>query len=80
MLQQAQTKDWLKLNGKEIQAITWADTETEKGQKVACTPMQKLVLCAEYLGDRTETWVALIRDGNEIARYNARMIESILWV
>lgn len=72
--------EWLEHDGREVDSITWADTETDKGQQLTRTPVQKLVLHAEYMGDRTEVWVGCYRDGKEVARHNARMIESIVWM
>lgn len=70
---------WSECDGKEIHQIHWPDTDDEKGRTLSVTPVQSLILRAEYMGDRTEVWVACIRDGIETARYNARHIETIVW-
>jgi hypothetical protein len=59
---------WLGLDGRAIQQITWADTETEQGRSLTITPVQTLTMNVEYMGDR-----------KEFARYNARYVEMIVW-
>jgi hypothetical protein len=70
---------WLGLDGRAIQQITWADTETEQGRSLTITPVQTLTMNVEYMGDRTEAWVVGMRHGKEFARYNARYVEMIVW-
>jgi hypothetical protein len=73
--------EWEGHDGREIQQVIWdPQNEPNKAGSLVCTPVQQLVLRAEYMGDRTEVWVACIRDGKEVARHNTRHISSIVWV
>ena len=73
--------DWTSLNGKEIEAVYWPDTDTEKGRmwKYDVDTDTRIVLNAEYMGDRTEVWVVILHRGVETFRHNARMVETIAW-
>lgn len=68
--------EWLAHDGREVQSVIWSG---ENAGMLAAKPDLKLILRAEYMGDRTEVWVAAIRDGKEVGRHNARMIETIGW-
>lgn len=72
--------EWAKCDGKKIQIVHWPDTESEKDPQLSVTPVQELVCCVEYMGDRTEVWIAVVRHGVEVARHNARMISTIVWL
>ena len=39
----------------------------------------EIVCVKEYLGDRDEIWMVLMREGKELARHNTRYVESIQW-
>lgn len=70
--------DWLSLNGKQILRFYAATPEGE-----VCVDSKRqgasLLLRSECLGDHTEIWVAVLINGKENARYNIRMINSIVW-
>lgn len=46
---------------------------------VTSTDEQQLVFFSEYMGDRTDEWILVMKDGKEIARHNVRFIASIKW-
>lgn len=70
---------WTDCDGKEAITIHWPDTDDEKGRHVTMTPVQQIICRAEYMGDRTEVWFAVVRDGVETVRHNGRMVESVVW-
>jgi len=73
--------DWINLNGKVIEAVYFPDSGNEAGRRVKydIDANVSLRLHAEYLGDRTEAWIVVTRNGEEDARHNARYAESIVW-
>lgn len=46
---------------------------------VTASDEQPLVFLREYMGDRTDEWILVMKDGKEIARHNVRYIASIKW-
>jgi len=70
----------VEMHGKEIAAVFWPDTETEKGRTLkAGDGCDNLYLNATYHGDRDEFWIVQMKDGEEVARHNPRFVESIVW-
>jgi hypothetical protein len=70
--------DWLAINGKQILRFYATTPEGE-----VCIDSSKirssLILRSENLGDRIEIWVSVLINGEENARYNIRMIDTIIW-
>lgn len=71
--------EWITNDGKAIRAVWWPDTETDSGRHIAETPVQKLTLLVEHMGDRNECWVRVTRHGIETGRHNARFVSGIEW-
>ena len=40
---------------------------------------KEIVCVAEYLGDRTEVWLSVLKNGKETKRFNTRCVEAIIW-
>lgn len=77
----ADHKDWEKLDGKKIQ-IAWFINRIPDMQPYVDTRggTRTLKMSAIYMGDRTELWIIEEEHGMEMARYNARAMESISWL
>lgn len=68
------------MHGKKVKMISWPDSENELGRYISAGGQYgELTLSALYHGDRDEFWVVQTKDGEEVARHNARYIESIVW-
>ena len=63
------------MNGKKIRALYWY------GGNEPPTMRQggEFYLSATYHGDHDEFWVVQTKDDKEIARYNPRYIETLVW-
>lgn len=66
-------------NGREIAVITFANSPPHIDPSVVSTPDKLLRWHEDYHGDHDVAWVVQIEDGVEIARFNPRYIESIVW-
>jgi len=68
------------MHGKKISTIYWPDTESEQGRMLSSKD-DDLILDATYHGDHDEFWIVQKRKitGREVARYNPRYVESIIW-
>ena len=73
--------DWERLDGKPV-SIAWFRNRIPDMQPYVDTRggSRKLTMLATYMGDRTELWVIEEEAGKELARYNARAMESIHWL
>ena len=69
--------NWLARDGNSIERILFPTPN--RSSIIEGTKNVSLTLIAEYMGDRTEVWVVEKRDEKEIARHNARMLETIVW-
>lgn len=71
----------LDMDGKKIMAVSWPDSGNETGRswRVGYTGCDGLFLSAKHHGDRDEFWVVQMKGGEEVARHNARYIETIEW-
>ena len=75
----ADHRDWEKLDGKRIRTLWFANVRGGMQPYVESANGRKLEMSAIYMGDRTELWVIETEGDKEVARYNARVIESIHW-
>ena len=70
----------MNLDGKKIAAVYWPNSDIEK---VVCLRIghdcDDLYLSATNHGDRSELWIVQIFEGAEVARHNARYVETIVW-
>jgi hypothetical protein len=73
-------KDWEKLDGKRIRTAWFATVRDGMQPYVEQSNGKTLSLSAIYMGDRTELWIVEEEAGKELARYNARSMESIHWL
>lgn len=72
---------WDDMHGRKISKIFWPDTESEQGRELSVPShhADEMSFSMENLGDHGAAWVSVIKGGIEIARHNARYIESIVW-
>ena len=75
----------LNLHGKMISAINWPPIENADMHRLNATDICPLQLSATNHGDRHEFWVIQLQGNDrgevvEIARYNAKYLESIEWL
>lgn len=68
-----------KMNGKKIKSVWWPDTETAHGVNLTADGNLTLHLEWRFHGTWDESWIIECLDGVEVARYNPRFIESIIW-
>ncbi len=66
-------------HGRSVKAICWPDSGTECGRMLQASETYSLIYEETYLGDRTECWFVGMVDGIEVARHNAKFVESIIW-
>lgn len=71
--------DWQQFNGRKVARIDFPQVSDTSCPYVASDDERTLVCHVEYMGDRTEVWVAHMKDGVETARYNVRLAETIVW-
>ena len=69
--------DWLALNGKPILRF-YATTPDGEACIDSIKSKVSIFLRSEYLGDHAEIWVSVIKNNEESARYNIRMINTIV--
>lgn len=62
-----------------VKSIWWPTTPDGTQERLTANDKMTLRFLDEYLGDRNERWVLQIENGVEIARHNARFLESIVW-
>lgn len=67
------------MHGKKIRQIIFPVGEDGKQESLSTDGSRELSMSATYHGDRDEFWVISKNDGIEIARFNARHIETIVW-
>lgn len=72
-------KDWEKMDGKRIRTAWFINRSPDLQPYVEQREGIKLTMSAIYMGDRTELWIIEEEAGKEVARYNARAMESIHW-
>lgn len=63
------------LDGKQIDLISFPN-----GDCCRAINGSTLVYHYEYHGEYADAWVISIVEGKEIVRYNAKFIESIVWL
>jgi hypothetical protein len=68
-----------KQNGRKIKMITWPDNDGESGQQIKAEGDLELALEYRFCGDHDESWVVQSYNNKEVARYNAKYLESIIW-
>lgn len=68
------------MNGKAIEAIYWT-TSTWSGnpERVTAKDGKTLHLSATYHGDHEQFWVIECDNGQEVARHNAKTVDTIRW-
>lgn len=64
---------WDKCHGRKAKTIWFSGGQQQDNSEL------ELVCVVDYRGDRDEIWICEVRDGKELARHNARAIESIVW-
>lgn len=70
----------IEMHGKKIEAVCWPDSENKSGEILPSgNRYGELTLSATHHGDRDEFWIIQTKDGKEIARYNTKYVESIVW-
>jgi hypothetical protein len=68
------------MHGKKIKFASWPDSGNETGQHLQSgEKCGTLTFSATYHGDHDEFWIVQTKDGEEVARYNARYVETITW-
>jgi hypothetical protein len=72
--------DWQGLDGKPISIFYFATRDEGVCPYIEAKDGTTLRLRAEYMGDRTETWIVAEHNGVETARHNCRHVESIVWL
>jgi hypothetical protein len=71
-----------KMHGKRIQTVQFPAHNCQEGQDpyLHSNADSRLELSATYHGDHDEFWIVEIRDGKEVARFNPRFVEMIVWL
>lgn len=65
---------------REILKITWPSEDGNPFvMAVGTEECDRLVLRKEFHGDRDDDWILQLKNGVELARYNPRYIEAIMW-
>lgn len=67
-------------NNRNIRAVHWPDTESEQGRSLRSPECGDLVFVSEYRGDHSLDWIVQCVNGKEVARHNARYVETIVWL
>ena len=71
------------MNGKQIKAVYWPDTESDKGIHLIANDDVLIDMSATHHGDHDEFWICEHRktgkDWVEVARHNLRCVESFRW-
>jgi hypothetical protein len=68
------------MHWRKIDSIYWPDTQAEQGRFLSVgSYCDDLRFSATHHGDHDEFWILAMKDGKEIARYNPRFLESIIW-
>jgi sugar lactone lactonase YvrE len=71
------------MHGKKIEQIRFPESMTEGSididPYVCSSETSQLVLSVTYHGDHDEIWILEIREGREVARFNPRYVEMIVW-
>jgi hypothetical protein len=65
-------------HGRSIASIHFPD-DGKTNPNYCAGPSRELRYIVEYHGDHEVGWVIELRDGLEVARFNARFIQSIVW-
>lgn len=70
-----------KMHGKKIERIIFSPESSYQIMTLESGSGHQLSLSATYHGDHDQFWVVetLEPEGKEIARYNPRLIETIIW-
>jgi hypothetical protein len=69
------------MHGKKIEMIIFSGESSYQIMQIKSENGHQLSLSATYHGDHDQFWVVetLEPEGREIARYNPRLIETIIW-
>lgn len=67
------------MDGKLIKAVHFPDDANGYGQILTPRVGEELVWVNKFHGDHDDTWIALIRNGKEVERYNPRYLVCIEW-
>lgn len=72
-------EDWQSFNGRKVTRIDFPHVNDTVCPYVQSDDERSLVCHVEFMGDRTEVWIASMKNGVEFCRYNAKMAETIIW-
>lgn len=72
--------NWIEMDGKQIKIFYYIVRDEGVAPYVDISGGNTLTLSVENMGDRAEIWIVSETDGKESARYNARSVETIVWL
>lgn len=67
------------MHGKPIARIVFSGESSYQIMTIKSGGLRTLELSATHHGDHDQFWITESVDGREVARYNPRLIETIVW-